>query len=107
MYEDLDSTRSRLIEDWASLTSIHKNQPLEQIVEYFGVKIAIYFAWVGFYTKMLVPASILGLICFIYGVVTLKYDVYTQQICDTTTDPYMCPVCKKCNYTVNIGLKCG
>ena len=34
---------------------------------YYGSKIAMYFAWLGFYTQMLVP-SILGLIIFIYGV---------------------------------------
>lgn len=102
MNEDIDSVRNRLIDDWASLFSIHKNQPLERIVDYFGVKIAIYFAWVGFYTKMLIPASIIGTMCFIYGVFSLKYDSPTQQICDNTTDLYMCPICDKCNYTVII-----
>lgn len=34
---------------------------------YFGEKIAIYFAWLGFYMQMLIPASIVGLIVFIYG----------------------------------------
>ena len=107
MNEDIDSTRSRLIEDWASLTSMCKNQPLERIVDYFGVKIAIYFAWVGFYTKMLIPASILGLICFIYGVVSLGYDSPTHQTCDNTTDLYMCPVCTKCGVTVGLSLYNG
>ena len=35
---------------------------------YYGSKIAMYFAWLGFYTQMLVVPSILGLIIFIYGV---------------------------------------
>ncbi len=77
-----------------------KSQPLEQIVDYFGVKIAIYFAWVGFYTKMLIPASIVGLICFMYGVFTIASDSPTNQVCDTTVDRYICPICaKNCNYT--------
>ncbi len=38
---------------------------------YFGEKVAIYFAWLGFYTQMLIPASIVGLIVFIYGCATL------------------------------------
>ncbi len=99
--EDLDSARSQLIRNWASLSCLHKNQPLEQIVQYFGVKIAIYFAWLGFYTKMLIPASIVGIISFIYGVVTLKYDTPTNDVCDTSTDVYMCPICNKnCNFTL-------
>ena len=35
---------------------------------YYGSKIAMYFAWLGFYTQMLVIPSIIGLFIFIYGV---------------------------------------
>ncbi|EEB20526.1 conserved hypothetical protein [Pediculus humanus corporis] len=45
------------------------------IKDYFGVKYALYFAWLGFYTHMLIPASIVGLICFFfYGWITLNYN---------------------------------
>ncbi|CAG2169747.1 unnamed protein product, partial [Oppiella nova] len=98
--EDLDSARNQLIQDWASLSSLLKSQPLERIADYFGVKVAMYFAWVGFYTKMLVPASVIGLICFIYGVSTLSADVPTRQLCEND-DTYMCPICShNCNYTL-------
>lgn len=40
--------------------------------KYYGEKIGIYFAWLGFYTEMLFFAAVMGLICFIYGV--LSYD---------------------------------
>lgn len=40
--------------------------------KYYGEKIGIYFAWLGFYTEMLFLAAVVGLICFIYGV--LSYD---------------------------------
>ena len=43
--------------------------------KYFGEKIGIYFAWLGFYTMMLIPASVVGFIVFIYGVATVWSDV--------------------------------
>ena len=39
--------------------------------KYFGEKIGIYFTWLGFYTGMLMPASLVGLIVFFYGCGTL------------------------------------
>lgn len=42
------------------------NQPLNKIRFYFGEKIALYFAWLGFYTKMLVFPSIAGIITYTY-----------------------------------------
>ena len=38
---------------------------------YFGEEIGIYFTWIGFYTTWLLPASIMGLIVFIYGLSTV------------------------------------
>ena len=38
--------------------------------KYYGEKIGIYFAWLGFYTEMLLFAAIVGTICFVYGVLT-------------------------------------
>jgi len=40
--------------------------------KYYGEKIGIYFAWLGFYTEMLFFAAVMGVICFVYGV--LSYD---------------------------------
>ena len=42
--------------------------------QYFGEKVAIYFAWLGYYTGQLIPAAIVGLIAFFYGVGTLSKD---------------------------------
>jgi len=39
--------------------------------KYFGEKIAIYFAWLGLYTTMLIPASIFGVAAFLYGLITM------------------------------------
>ncbi|KAG6976300.1 hypothetical protein JG688_00001510 [Phytophthora aleatoria] len=41
-------------------------QPLHKIRYYFGEKIALYFAWLEFYTKMLVFPAVAGVITFVY-----------------------------------------
>ena len=35
---------------------------------YYGEKIGLYFAWLGHYTYSLIPASVVGLLVFVYGV---------------------------------------
>ncbi|OQV24693.1 Anoctamin-10 [Hypsibius exemplaris] len=52
-----------LSKDWISL-SFSKKQPLDRIRAYFGEHISIYFAFLGYYTEMLVPATILGFSMF-------------------------------------------
>lgn len=42
---------------------------------YFGEKVGIYFTWLGFYTSMLIPAAIAGVIVFIYGLATMLTDI--------------------------------
>ena len=37
----------------------------DDICLYFGVKIAMYFAWLGMYTKWLVAPAVLGIVTFI------------------------------------------
>eukprot|EP01043_Picozoa_sp_COSAG02_P026908 COSAG02_NODE_1564_length_11912_cov_7.524676_2_plen_1114_part_00 len=37
-------------------------QPLEEIRDYFGDDVGLYFAWLGLYTKMLIPNTVLGFI---------------------------------------------
>lgn len=49
---------------------------------------------------MLVPASIVGVLCFCYGWVTLQYDEVTKEICSKKFDSKpMCPLCSmKCGF---------
>lgn len=70
-YNVLISTQL-LAKYWAEASCWYKQQPLDLIQKYYGTEVAFYFAWVGFYNKMLIPASILGILCFIYGLVTVS-----------------------------------
>ncbi|XP_014471955.1 PREDICTED: anoctamin-1 isoform X2 [Dinoponera quadriceps] len=94
-----DSMRYLLYTEWASLKKCLHYQPLDYIKEYFGVKIGLYFAWLGFYTHMLIPASIVGLLCFIYSCATLYYNEPSEDICNGNGTIKMCPLCDRlCEY---------
>ncbi|CAH1155880.1 unnamed protein product [Phaedon cochleariae] len=94
---DRSSKRKLLLDEWASVSKCLKFQPIDEIKDYFGVKFALYFTWLGFYTHMLIPAAIVGVICFIYGILTLSSDTLSRDIC--SKDVTMCPQCDKhCDY---------
>nr|XP_022287592.1 anoctamin-4-like isoform X1 [Crassostrea virginica] len=96
-----DSDRHLLYELWARPGMWYKYQPLDQIRSYFGEKIGIYFTWLGYYTTMLIPAAVTGLIAFIYGLATIMDDVPSSEICDNATigNYTMCPMCdQRCSY---------
>nr|XP_032521785.1 anoctamin-8 isoform X2 [Danaus plexippus plexippus] len=46
--------------------SIFNPQPLDEISEYFGVKVAMYFAWLGHYTQYLTVPAFVGFIFWIW-----------------------------------------
>ncbi|XP_017151039.1 anoctamin-6 isoform X1 [Drosophila miranda] len=90
--------RDRLLKEWANITKWKNLQPLDQIKDYFGAKVALYFAWLGFYTQMLIPISIFGLLCFLYGFVTWSSDPISRDICEDS-GTIMCPQCdRSCDY---------
>ena len=68
---DQGSQRALLFKEWAKVKNWIRHQPLDTIKNYFGVKVALYFAWLGFYTNMLIAPAVLGLICFMYGLFTM------------------------------------
>jgi hypothetical protein len=42
-------------------------QPIDEVRDYFGDHVALYFAWLGLYTRWLQWPAILGLMTFLYG----------------------------------------
>lgn len=60
--------------EWARPAKWYKKQPLHLIKKYFGDKIALYFCWLGFYTKMLYAPAIVGTLCFFYGLISMDSD---------------------------------
>uniref|UniRef100_A0A3Q3WXG4 Anoctamin n=1 Tax=Mola mola TaxID=94237 RepID=A0A3Q3WXG4_MOLML len=38
-----------------------------ELLSYFGEKVALYYLWLGLYTRLLIPAAVLGVIVFLYG----------------------------------------
>lgn len=96
-----ENARQLLYNTWVNLSRWYKVQPLDHIRDYFGEKIGIYFAWLGFYTAMLVPAALMGLICVIYGAVKVGSYIPVRDICDEgkEKDYPMCPRCdQRCPY---------
>uniref|UniRef100_A0A7N6FI63 Anoctamin n=1 Tax=Anabas testudineus TaxID=64144 RepID=A0A7N6FI63_ANATE len=96
-----ESERYNLYKHWARFLYFFKEQPLDLIRKYYGEKIGIYFAWLGFYTEMLLFAAIVGTICFIYGFLTYDDNQWSKEICSEEIGGsiVMCPLCdKKCGY---------
>ncbi|KAJ9592479.1 hypothetical protein L9F63_015895 [Diploptera punctata] len=91
--------RQVLYEYWARWGKWYKYQPLDHIRDYFGEKIAIYFAWLGFYTGWLLPAAVVGLMVFLYGLFTMHSNQLATQVCSSGGDFNMCPLCDiGCNF---------
>ncbi|GFO33377.1 anoctamin, partial [Plakobranchus ocellatus] len=92
-----ENKRKILYEHWASWRNCLKFQPINHIRLYFGEKIAMYFAWLGFYTTMLVPATFVGLIVFFYGLSIMNNNEATKEVCSSKS--IMCPLCDaQCPY---------
>lgn len=95
--------RRILYQTWAHPSQWYKKQPLCLIRKYFGDKIALYFCWLGFYTEMLVYPSIVGTLCFFYGLATLESEDNTpsKEICNKLGpgNITLCPLCDRaCSY---------
>ncbi|KAM8973758.1 anoctamin-2 isoform 2-T2 [Pelodytes ibericus] len=99
--------RMLLHREWARYGAFYKYQPIDLIRKYFGEKIGLYFAWLGLYTWLLIPASLVGIIVFLYGCMTVDVDIPSQEMCDQQQIFTMCPLCdKSCDYW-NLSTACG
>ncbi|XP_054900801.1 anoctamin-5b isoform X1 [Poeciliopsis prolifica] len=98
---ECESERFNLYQHWARFLCFYKEQPLNLIKKYYGEKIGIYFAWLGFYTEMLFFAAVMGVICFTYGALSYGNNKSSEEICDAEIGGsiLMCPLCdKKCPF---------
>uniref|UniRef100_A0A8C9R1R5 Anoctamin n=1 Tax=Scleropages formosus TaxID=113540 RepID=A0A8C9R1R5_SCLFO len=88
-----------LHDEWARYGVFYKYQPIDLIRKYFGEKIGLYFAWLGLYTQLLIPASVVGTIVFLYGCATLDSNVPSLEMCSEGKNFTMCPLCDRvCDY---------
>uniref|UniRef100_A0AAR2IPK7 Anoctamin n=1 Tax=Pygocentrus nattereri TaxID=42514 RepID=A0AAR2IPK7_PYGNA len=95
----LHDVSNLLYEEWASYSIFYKYQPIGLIRKYFGEKVGLYFAWLGVYTQMLIPAAIVGVIVFLYGCATVDDNIPSMEICDERNNITMCPLCDRaCSY---------
>ncbi|KAF4078087.1 hypothetical protein AMELA_G00195440 [Ameiurus melas] len=81
---------------WARWSKWYKYQPLDHIREYFGEKIALYFAWLGFYTVWLLPAAIVGTLVFVSGIMTMGSNTPAKEVCESGGRYLICPLCETC-----------
>ncbi|KAM3919658.1 anoctamin-5 isoform 2-T2 [Leptodactylus fuscus] len=99
--EKCDNERYTLYKQWAKFGKFYKEQPLDLIRKYYGEKIGIYFAWLGFYTEMLFYAAVVGFFCFLYGWITMDENISSKEICDKDIGGQiiMCPLCdQRCEF---------
>lgn len=102
------TNRQFLYSTWARPFAFFNRQPLYDIRDYFGEKLALYFAWLGYYTSMLIPAAILGFFCVLYGAFSLTGDIPSRDICDENGigATKMCPSCDSKCFTWNLSEAC-
>ncbi|CAM5082002.1 unnamed protein product [Natator depressus] len=99
--------RKLLYREWARYGAFYKYQPIDLIRKYFGEKIGLYFAWLGLYTEFLIPSSVVGIIVFLYGCITMESDIPSKEMCDQHKAFTMCPLCdKSCDYW-NLSTACA
>uniref|UniRef100_A0A8D2BK97 Anoctamin n=1 Tax=Sus scrofa TaxID=9823 RepID=A0A8D2BK97_PIG len=108
--EDLSCPNERylLYREWAHPRSIYKKQPLDLIRKYYGEKIGIYFAWLGYYTQMLLLAAVVGVACFLYGYFNQNNCTWSKEVCDPNIGGkiIMCPQCDKLCSFWNLSITC-
>ncbi|XP_014651309.1 PREDICTED: anoctamin-9 [Ceratotherium simum simum] len=86
----LHTREEDLKKKWAQWRNMFHKQPIDDIRDYFGEKVALYFAWLGWYTYMLVPAAVVGLLVFLSGFSQLDTSQISKEICEAH-DIFMCP----------------
>lgn len=81
----------KLYHRWAKFSNIFRIQPIHAIRDYYGERLAFYFTWLGWYNSLLIIPSILGIFVLLWGLLSVKYDIPTLDICNSTSSYLMCP----------------
>nr|XP_055211674.1 anoctamin-9 isoform X2 [Gorilla gorilla gorilla] len=87
----LHKGEGHLKKTWARWRHMFREQPVDEIRNYFGEKVALYFVWLGWYTYMLVPAALTGLLVFLSGFSLFEASQISKEICEAH-DILMCPL---------------
>nr|XP_020497119.1 anoctamin-9-like [Labrus bergylta] len=85
--------QKHLQEKWARWSGLFVGQPVSEVKSYFGEKVALYYLWLGWYTKLLVPAAALGVVVFLYGLAFFNTNPLIKEVCNSSV--IMCPRCDK------------
>ncbi|KAM9366459.1 anoctamin-9 [Symphorus nematophorus] len=85
--------QKKLKERWARWSGLFTGQPVSEVKSYFGEKVALYYLWLGWYTKLLVPAAALGVVVFLYGLAFFNTNPLIKEVCESNIT--MCPRCDK------------
>ncbi|XP_048339356.1 anoctamin-9 [Sphaerodactylus townsendi] len=81
-----------------SWRSLRNKQLVKDLRMYFGEKAALYFAWLQWYTCVLLVAAVPGIILVIYGFLSFNRSQVSQEIC-AANSTFMCPLCdQKCPF---------
>lgn len=80
-----------LKETWARWTACLQGQPITAVRNYFGEKVALYYLWLGWYTYLLIPPAVIGVIVFLYGLAFFNDSPLIKEVCES--DTVMCPLC--------------
>lgn len=85
--------QKELTKSWARWSACLQGQPITSIRNYFGEKVALYYLWLGWYTCLLIPAAIIGVIVFLYGLAFFNTSPLIKEVCESNA--VMCPLCDK------------
>ncbi|XP_042290394.1 anoctamin-9 [Thunnus maccoyii] len=85
--------QKKLKKKWARWSGLFTGQPFNEVKCYFGEKVALYYLWLGWYTKLLVPAAALGVVVFLYGLAFFNTNPLIKEVCQSNIT--MCPRCDK------------
>nr|XP_032837247.1 anoctamin-4-like isoform X1 [Petromyzon marinus] len=97
--------RENLMKSWGHIRALFKLQPLNLVRAYYGEQVCMYFAWLGWYTHILLVSTLVGFGVFLYGVATFNSNVVSKEVCEAT-DIVMCPLCDEGCHFWNLSDTC-